>query len=252
MECVLGAFGGLGTSIAFIIEYDRFESITHSLEMNGGPLLISASVSKILLIVFIVLLCLDMSHYFILNGEKSSDDIKKLFLNGVITEDEYKKRVTEEKKNAKKYLIFENICEGCEPFIYAGFPFLLISLGDISAARVVSFFIIFWVIIQEVCFEKLTSKYLGTAAKLLGTAAGIAILVADFVYAKQPDYRMTVLMYGVFYEAITLFWIVYRHFYKNKHEEKPTLSGLVKSATTTVHVYFTLCIIFITVIVFMI
>lgn len=255
METVLGAFGGLGAAIGFIVEYDKFEAVTHSLEMNGGLTPLSLSLSRMLIIVWICLICLDMSHYFILNGNSSANDIKKLFLNGVINEEEYKKRVAERnKKNAARYLKFESICEGCEPFIYAGFPFLLISLGDAEAAKFVSFFILYWVVIQEVCFEKLTDKVLGISSKIISTAFGIFIAVSQFTYGITPDFIQTILMYGVFYEAITLFWIIYKHFKNNKHTEgqQPTLSGLVKSATSTVHIYFMLCIAFITLVSFII
>lgn len=214
MECVLGAFGGLGASLGIVLFFDKFVQLT-AIPTNGfwAPL---GDRGKYFVYAYIAVLAIDMLHYF---------------------------------TKSKKIHIAAEIAEFP---IYSTIPMLLIFLGSRDIAEISSFFIIYWVFVQEVSFEKPHKLKYSSIFKLLFTAIGILILTAQLVLDYLLDLRITVLLYGVFYEMFTLLYFLLK--YDKALAEKYGNSFknyLFKTEIATVHIYFSVCVLLFTLFVFL-
>ena len=224
MECILGAFGGLGAAIGFIVSYDSFRDIVFNLEMTSGPKPVSKALSIVLLVLWLVLLCGDMPHYFI-------------------------RKPSQDSKYQKAYSVYKKTLEPIEFILYATLPFILICLGDGTVARITSFFLIYWVIAQEVAFEKEMSRKKSLILKISLSIIGIIALVLSIIPNKILDYNITFIMYTVIYEILTLIVIAPEFIKKAKNKitdtdtKKDTLKKIIKgNSTVIVHIYFIVCI----------
>lgn len=225
MECVLGAFGGLGSAIGLMITHDSFRDTVYNLEMSSGLKPINNTLCLILLILWLVLLCGDMVHYFIRKPRNESK------LNII-------------------YAIYKKSLEPTEFVLYAAFPFIMICLGSDHTARITSFFILFWVIVQEVAFEEKMALKKSLILKIPLSVLGVLILVLSFVFKDLFDYRFTFILYTVIYELLTLIVII-PEFVKDARKrfnvQNDSKLSIIKTitkgnGTIVVHGYFIICI----------
>ncbi|HZK21989.1 MAG TPA: hypothetical protein VFC76_06920 [Oscillospiraceae bacterium] len=209
MECVLGAFAGLGISIAFILFQNAFKKLA-SFSSSGfwAPTL---QYDKIFTYIFLIILAFDMLHYF-----------------------------TKSKK-------IQSIAEVLEFPFYATIPTLLVFLGNKDVAQLSSFFVIYWVFVQEISFEKPNKLKHPRVFKPIFTATGIAIIIAQLCFDVVFSLTLTVLLYGVFYEVFTLIYLLQRY---NKNTapnyDNSFKKYLFTTEIATVHTYFIVCIIIFT------
>ncbi len=228
MECTFGAFGGLGAAIGLILTHNSFRDIVFNLEMTTGLKPYNKILSVILLIIWLLLLGGDMAHYFI-------------------------KKPSDESKFSKAYSIYKGSLEPTEFILYASLPFIMICLGDDKTARITSFFILFWVIVQEVAYEgKMTLKK-SLILKIPLSILGAVILLLTFIAKDLFDYKFTFVLYTVIYELLT-FIVIIPEFIKEAKKKAEAVDsadlGLTKlfrnvikgNGTLVVHGYFLICI----------
>ena len=225
MECILGAFGGLGAAIGFILSYNSFRDTVYNLEMSSGPRPINKVLSLILLILWLLLLGGDMAHYFI-------------------------KKPSEESKYMKAYSMYKKSLEPVEFVLYAALPFILICLGDGTAARTTSFFLLYWVIAQEVAFENEMPRKKSLILKIPLSIIGVIALLLSIIPNNIIDYKLTFMMYTVIYELLTLVVIIPEFMADAKKRangtdtKKEAIKKVLKrNPTLIVHSYFVICII---------
>lgn len=208
MECVLGSFGGLGSAIGFILTHETIRSSALNLENNGGLIYTNAIFSKIIFIVWIILLALDNTHYFVNNK------------------------------------IIKNVFEIAEPILYAGIPFIMICFGSDMTARILSIFIIFWVLIQEIAYEKIILKKYDILYKILLSMLGVGVLLIQLLSLNTISSIATLILYTVVYEALTLGWFYLRALSKSPScPIQAAKTVFCNKSFLSVHIYFCICII---------
>ena len=251
MECTLGAFGGLFAALGFIIGYGDFYKLTISLEKNGGIFTVSKSLSSILLIVWLVLVAVDLIHFFI-KPPKDEEELKRNLLNGKINQIQYEEAVANGTKHSKAFNIYQTATEGVESSIYAAIPFLLICFGSLKTAALVSFFLIAFVVIQEVALEKEPYPRAVLPLKIIFMFIAAAFFVANMFF--NPSVKAVFILYAVFYEFTALYFIIPRLTkiitakMTDDGEKKIKASAVFKAIIKnkgfmSVHGYFILCII---------
>ncbi len=252
MECVLGAFGGLGAAIGFILSYNTFKSTVFSLEINGGLLPFNESLSKIAFIIWLMLLALDLIHYFIKEPDTKTQ-LKKKLQKKEITKEQYSVRLIKAVDSVPKtYNIYFKITEIFEPILYAAIPFVLICLGCAKTSVTVSFFFLLFVLFQELALEKVTiTKSFLTAKISLGISC-VLILILQLTIVPVIDERITLILYTIVYEVLTLCWLVPKLINSSKKnvstlkakEKIGVCFDVLKNNKTflKVHWYFVICI----------
>lgn len=257
MECVLGAFGGLGAAVGFLLTYDKFKLTLFNLEKNDGLAPYNKTLALVLFIIWVILLLGDMVHYFI-KKPITKKELKRQLKRKQITQEQYAvKRLKAVTAVPRGYEIYDNFTEKVEPVLYSAIPFILICLGSKQTALVSSFFLLFLVIAQEIGLEKSISKKFDLAVKIPLGVIALAILIIQVVFSFDFGAIGTLLLYTFGYELITMVWLgtkTVRLFNKEikKSTEQYTKKDLIKlfytrnKTTITVHTYFTVCMILVT------
>lgn len=204
MECTLGAIGGTGCAVAFILTYKSFKEITFSLELSGGLLPYDQKLSTLFLIIWIVLLCVDMLHYYV-KKPLTTAELKELLTKGKLSQTEYERKVKSSKATTKDFTSkTRQIFESYEFIVYAAIPFILITLGSHKASKIMAFFILFWVLAQEIGFETEYSKKKALSTKLTLSFTGVIILLIQSLFDLELTIGITIILYTIVYEALTL------------------------------------------------
>ena len=252
MECVLGAFGGVGAGVGFILSYKSFELTIFNLEKNNGLLPHNRTLVIVLFIIWVVLILADMAHYFV-KPPITKKELKRQLKRGIITQEQYAlKRLKAVTAVPRGYDIYFDVTEKLEPVLYCAIPFILITLGSREAALVCSFFLLLFVILQEVGLEKSLSKRFDIPFKIALGVISIAVFTLQVIRGFDFGFKGTILMYTLGYEAITLLWLLIKYERKFKIEmkrnpqistKKERLKLFFKSNKTllTVHGYFIIC-----------
>ncbi len=207
MECVLGAFGGLGASLGIVLFYKQFSALHTEAFWNPLP-----NLEKPLAYAFLGILAIDIIHYFV-----SSKKIKIVF-------------------------------EALEFPIYAILPLLFVFLGNRMLAVLSSFFTLFWVIAQETAFEPDKKLRHTSVWKIVFSILGIGAIAVQFISDYTFTLLQTLLLYGVVYEIITLGTLLPKNSNKRKGRKDSSLCKYLFSGEVgTVHGYFLICIVIMTV-----
>lgn len=253
MECIFGAFGGVGAAAGLILTYDTFKSTVFTLEMNGGLKSYNGDGVFVAFVVWLVLLGLDMAHYFV-KRPFTKDELKSLLHSGKITQEFYGAKLTKAKDTVPAFFgIYDRATEIAEFFLYAAFPFILICLGSTKTAVTTSFFLLFWVIAQEVAFEKKLNTIFSIILKAILTLFGALILVSSLGFDYSFTHKTTLIMYTVVYEILTFVWVVPE---TKAHlsaklvinektdllEKRSLFTTVIRTPTFLVHGYFLICI----------
>ncbi len=184
MECTLGAVGGLGCAVGFLLTYNKFKNIAFNLELNGGIKPLNETLSTVLLVVWLALLGVDMVHYF------------------------------------KKLPKIEPYFEVIEFILYAAVPFILITLGSSKAAAITAYFLLLWVMVQEVAFEmKYINQKYSLILKISLSGIGLIYLLICLI-SKNYSITPLLLLYTAVYEVLTLLWLVPEVIAKNAEMSK--------------------------------
>ena len=208
MECVLGAFGGWGAAIGFISTYDIFKKTVFTLEKNGGLLPFNETFSKIAFIVWLVLIALDLIHYFI-KKPQTKTQLKTKLKTKEITQEQYSAQLLKAVDSVPKcYDIYYKITEIIEPVLYAALPFILICLGCEKASVTVSFFLLFFVLCQEIALEKVITPKSSLVLKIILGIVCATLLILQLTVESIFNENVTLILYTVIYEVLTLGWLV--------------------------------------------
>lgn len=260
MECVLGAFGGLGASIGFILTYQPFKNAVFTLEENGGLVPLSESFSKVAFIVWIILLMLDFIHYFIKKPETKAE-LKKKLKNKEITREQFSTKLPKAVNSVPKaYNIYFKFTEIIEPILYAAIPFVLICFGSEKVSVTVSFFLILFVLCQEIALEKAITPKSSIVLKIILGVFCVSIFILQFIVGPAFNEKATLILYTVIYEILTVVWLVLQLIadspqkcsksYKSKDKILNQIRTIKSNNKTLikVHSYFIFCIIFVLII----
>ncbi len=256
MECVLGAFGGLGAAVGFLLTYENFKLTLFNLEKSDGLVPLNEALVLVLFIVWVLLIAGDMVHYFI-KKPITKKELKKQLKRKQITQEQYAvKRLKAVNAVPRGYEIYDNFTEKIEPVLYSAVPFILICIGSVKASLITSFFLIFLVIAQEVGLEKSITKRFDLPFKIVLGVISVVIFTIQVAFNFDFSVIGTILLYTLGYELMTMVWLgtkTVRLFNKKIRNSAETLTKkercklFVKENKTiiTVHTYFTLCMIFV-------
>lgn len=247
MECTLGAVGGVGCTIAFLVTYNNFKEMMFSLELKGGLYELNPTLSKIFLVIWFILLALDMLHYFV-KKPLSVAELKEHYAAGKIDLSEYTKKMFKALPQPNNISpVFSKFIEAYEFVVYAAIPFILICLGCSHAAQTMTFFMLYWVLAQEIGFE---NKF----HRIPLTIFGLISLIIQFPLGINFSASSTFILYTVVYEVLSVTFLVKQMLEKqDKDLELNKRKQLVeeirfilhnKSFLVT-HCYFVICIILI-------
>lgn len=180
MEFTLGAFGGLGLSLCYCLSFDKVKAMVKIIEQNGGlwnPLS-------------------ELEAYVPWVAAASL-----LFVTGMSAWQYFK-----EKKRAE---INYFVCDLLERPFYSVLPLMLVMLGSVFTARVMTFFMLYLVMALKCAFDRFAdfrAARVWQACLLLGAAAvfvgdlllggysawwiwflcGLPYLVSDMIYTFRP------------------------------------------------------------------
>lgn len=229
MECVLGAFGGLGIAITFILSKDYFAESFRIIDSSGPHSFIPENASDILVIVYCLILIADTMKYFISPSHNKRYN-KKLLKMKLISKETYEATVYSEKVQNIHYTRFMTLSEKAEFALYSTIPLLLCFLGCYNVAALVAFPVVMLVLCQEVAEKCFTENHGNILWKLMFFLPVLVLTGMILIKDEAITTRMTVIMYTFFYEAV--FFIL-----KLLKSDKFTVS----KDERTVHGYFITC-----------
>lgn len=253
MECVLGAFGGSGAAIGFIITYDTFKNTVFTLEKNGGLLPINKTFSDITFFIWLIIIALDLIHYFI-KKPQTKKELKKKLKKNEISQEQYSAGLIKAVDTVpKKYDIYFRITEIIEPVIYSAIPFILICIGCYKASSITSFFLLLLVISQEIALEKVITPKSSLVSKITFGVICFVILILQLTVEALFNVKFTIILYTLIYEVLTLGWLIPQFIIKSsENTDKPAefkekiknWFDIIKNnkAFLKVHGYFIVCI----------
>ncbi len=242
MECVLGAFGGLGAAVSFIITYPLFKNTVLVLETNNG-LQSNNILSIIVVIIWLILIALDMLQY-IIKRPVTKDALRQKLKENTITRAEFMvKNINAVDTVPKFYDYYEKSLEPIEFVLYAALPFVFISLGSSHTSIVMTVYILMLVMLQEIVFENEYPKTLNTALQIIFCILTVGLMlfttVNHFILHNIVSFKFILVLYTLVYEVLSLVLTVYINTTKNG------LKSFLKSKSTIINnVYFMLCSIF--------
>lgn len=201
MECFLGAFGGMGCAITFILAKPLFGDKLAVIDTNGFYSYISDSkITYLLFVIYLFILAVDCIQYFII--PKETDGYKK----------------------------YMRICNQTEFAVYCIIPLLLSMIGSHLVSATIAFPVIILVLCQEFAEKSNKVGKTNPLYKLMYILPVAAITVLIALIKDGFNVAITLLMYTVLYEAG--FFIM-----KKIAQGKIKLSNSEK----TVHGYFITC-----------
>lgn len=255
MECALGAIGAIGVAIAHIVTYDSFKNTVFSLEKSGGIIPRNNTLSVVCFIIWIILLVADMAHYFVKRPVTKSELLKQL-RQRKITKEEYGIRAVNAVDIVPKfYDYYEKATEPIEFLLYAAIPFVLVCLGSINVASILALFILFWVLIQEIAFEKNFSPKINLILQIVFSGIGFCLFIFQIISGFKIDKNIVLIVYTAVYEVFSLGYLVPEIINKTKNKgnimanSSNKLMGYFKCFISNkgfiiTHIYFIICIVF--------
>ena len=106
------------------------------------------------------------------------------------------------------YNIYYKITEIIEPVLYAALPFILICLGCEKTSVTVSFFLLFFVLCQEIALEKVITPRSSLALKIILGIVCVLILILQLTVESIFIEKVTLILYTLIYEVLTLGWLI--------------------------------------------
>lgn len=92
--------------------------------------------------------------------------------------------------------------------LYAALPFILICLGCEKTSVTVSFFLLFFVLCQEIALEKVITPKSSLVLKIILGIACATLLILQLTVESIFNENVTLILYTVIYEVLTLGWLV--------------------------------------------
>ena len=201
MECTLGAFGGIGCSVTFILAKPLFAEKFSLIDAKGLHSYIPESkITFILTILYLVILGVDYIQY-IIRPNKSAG---------------YKK--------------YKKLCNDTEFAIYSTVPLFLGMLGVHRIIEIVAVPVVLHVLSQELLEKEIKLNKADILDKILALIPVSATLIFIFAAKKSISVSGMMLIYTFIYEAA---------YFRMKKIEENGLS--LNNGEKTVHGYFIAC-----------
>jgi len=246
VECSFGMFAGMGISITFIL-IANFSGNYQGYEFSMPTLpeaLLTGLDSRLLPAIFVALMVLDMTQNFI-QRRKTKEEYEYMLSRGWISGQELELALRKTgKAPSKVWLRYERAREIATFPIYSVIPLFFLFLGSAEVARLVSFYVLWFVIVEEQAFRRYKRfKYIHLWRALL-FGAGFFVIFAQFAWGWTPDILLTMLLYGVGYEILTLVGQTAKR--SPERHNKPTIKEsslyIAYGGAVTMHAYFFVCI----------
>jgi len=245
-ECSYGAIAGLGISTTFVL-IANFSPAYRAQYIASVPQMLNIK-PWILPAIFVALLGLDLLKY-VYRRPKTEKELRYMLSRGWMSGEELEMALQKTgKEPSKAWLLYEKILHTAEFPIYCYIPLLMLFLGSTGAAQLVSFYILYYVMVEQQAFERFNyfKKIVLWRIALLGF--GFFIVFAQFYWNWSPGLLLTMLMYGVYYEGLTLVGNIAKSS-PDRHGKKTIKESSLKEAygsMVTMHGYYFICIAVIT------
>ncbi|MCL2509363.1 MAG: hypothetical protein FWF05_09325 [Oscillospiraceae bacterium] len=247
-ECSMGLFSGIGISVTFTLVVNfsgKYQAFYTDLSL---PNLTGLS-EWVLPAIFVALLAVDMTRIFI-NRRKTKEEYEYMLSRGWMSRQELEIALQNPgKEPSKTWLMYERAREVATFPIYCVIPLFFVFLGSAGVAKLVSFYILWHVLVEEQAFNRFNRfKYIWLWRALL-MGFGFLVIFAQFYWGWTPNILHTVLLYGVGYEALTLVGNIARKSPDryNKPAVKESSWAEAYGGQVTMHPYFIFCIAVVTV-----
>ncbi len=182
MEWTLGAFGGFGLSLAFCLNFDALKKITGTIEKNGGLWNPLGGANFMLSWIAATLILLTVLQHFFYN------------------------KATVKFKNKLKYERAGKAFEWLEQPFYCYLPLMLILLGGVNMAQIISFFAMFWVIAEKSYFERFAALKFRLFWFVVLVGGSAAVFINELFLHNSYGIWQTWLLYCIGYELLELCW----------------------------------------------
>ena len=201
MECTLGAIGGIGCAVTFILAKPLFAEKLASIDANGFHSYISESkITFFLTILYLVILVADYIQYII----KPKETIG------------YKK--------------YKNLCNDTEFAIYSIIPLLLSMIGAHKIIEIIALPVVLHVLAQELLEKEIKHNKATVISKILYFIPFVATLLHIFISEKSFPLHTTLFTYAFIYETA---------YYQMKRIEENEVT--FSNGEKAVHGYFITC-----------
>lgn len=202
MECVLGAIGGLGTGLTFILSKNLYADQIFILDTNGASSFISAEASKALLVIYAIIMLADCTQYFVFPSVNKRY-YKKLLKMNLLTKDGYEQALINEKphnlENIEKYKKF---CENSEFAVYSVIPMMMCFFGSADLTVAMSFSVVILVLCQEALEKLYKNNRNAVIWKMLFLLPAFLLFAVQLISDKPFNLKIVMLAYTLFYEIV--------------------------------------------------
>lgn len=234
MEYFLGAAGGAGIALTLIFHFDKLKIIAAAIDAKGAINFPLQEYSSTFLIIWLVLIAIDQLQ-FIIKPRFSTLQLQNPHYRASLSESEYKRCLAKaEKREAsvhyKRYIF---LLETSEFALYSLVPMFFVLTSSPLIARLVSFFIIYLVVVQETVFDKYRIIKHGKLISTCLLLTAILILLYELMLDKSFSMLTTMIMYTFFYEMLCLIYTIPQANFFLKSEGKNFFNG----PESTVHAY---------------
>ncbi len=180
MEFALGAFGGLGISLLYCLNFDKVEYRAALIEKNGiwSPI---ADLEPWISVAAFAVLMLSVLQYAVA----------------------YKRTKNVEGKVFKDPYILDSI----ERPLYYLLPLMTVLLGSVNTAKVISGFVIYWVAVEKTAFGGRLDGYKKKAKVRAGLIISAIVILALQILADGFGIMFTWLLYGLPYLIMEFVYI---------------------------------------------
>jgi len=253
-ECAFGAIAGLGVAATFVLivkflpRYGEFYgSHIRSLPQVLGELNWNVP-SWVMPAIFVALLGVDMLRHAV-KRRKTAAEYEYMKSRGWMSHGELEMALEKVgKEPGKAFLLYEKIAHTAIFPIYCYLPLLFIFLGSAETASLYSFYVLYWVLVEQQAFDRFQHMKSRYAWRGVLMAFGVFVIFAQFAWGWTPGLFETVLMYGAGYEALTIAGNVMRSSPDRYNMPLVKDVGWIKAygGLLTMHGYYFICIAIVT------
>ena len=247
MECALGAFAGFGIAVTFVL-IANFSGKYQSYIFKPAELAFNLP-GWLLPLIFVALLGLDMLKH-VVKRPRTKEELDWQLKRCLISREEHEIAMrTAGEAPSKAFLIYEKINQTALMPIYCILPLFFMFLGSFEVAKLVSFYVIYYVVAEQNIFDRFNLFKSIWIWRIGMLGFGLVLIIAQFFLHWTPGLFLTVLMYGAGYEAITLVGSIAKRSPERLGKKSARQSSFTEAygGQIITHGYFILCVILITV-----
>ncbi|MBQ6863931.1 MAG: hypothetical protein IJO14_06810 [Clostridia bacterium] len=238
MECLIGGFGGLSMSVAFLL----LKNLLPYTETSAAYITPFGQHDNRMAIIWTVLFLICALRIIVEPIPKEKKIIEQ-FSQDKLTKEEYDTAIA--KLATPPFLmqyrpLFADIFEGVD-FVLLGFlPPLLTMLGSMQTAKLTAVFVLFWVLTEEICFEQFIYRKTRHIFRVVMLGICAALMIGVYLRPSFFSAGFTLLMYAVSYELLQFLWQQRPSIIRTRIQKTGSLKGAVLSfgGQLTMHAFF--------------